>query len=301
MKKFDVANHEPSFLPDGEWKLAWADEFDGAELDETKWLYRMSFWGKPFPAFCDKGVKLDGKSNAVFTPVRMEDGRICSSQLQTGSNSFDIPKQIYDKETNSCGDNNFWPLGRLPKPTFMHRYGYYEVRCKLQKTDGWWSAFWIQSPSIGTTYDPEFSGVEVDIMEYFGNMRLTSGNFYGGYGADLKKDARVHYDLNGKAYSNYGSAKITDEDYPALKKAEDEFHRFGLLWTENEYVFYYDGKETGRTQKPISQIPQFILLTTEVKGYRNGNGLKHSEKAEKCLGDSFVVDYVRVFDKVTKE
>ena len=236
-----------------------------------------------------------------FTPVRMEDGRICSSQLQTGSNSFDIPKQIYDKETNSCGDNNFWPLGRLPKPTFMHRYGYYEVRCKLQKTDGWWSAFWIQSPSIGTTYDPEFSGVEVDIMEYFGNMRLTSGNFYGGYGADLKKDARVHYDLNGKAYSNYGSAKITDEDYPALKKAEDEFHRFGLLWTENEYVFYYDGKETGRTQKPISQIPQFILLTTEVKGYRNGNGLKHSEKAEKCLGDSFVVDYVRVFDKVTKE
>ena len=59
----------------------------------------------------------------------------------------------------------------MPKPTFMHRYGYYEVRCKLQQTDGWWSAFWTQSPSIGTTYDPEWSGVEVDTK----NMRNVKG------------------------------------------------------------------------------------------------------------------------------
>ena len=26
MKKFEIDNHEPSFLPDGEWELAWADE-----------------------------------------------------------------------------------------------------------------------------------------------------------------------------------------------------------------------------------------------------------------------------------
>lgn len=299
MKKFEIANHEPSYLPDGEWKLAWADEFDGIELDENKWLYRLNFWGKPFPAFCDKGVSLDGKSNVVFTPVRMEDGRICSAQLQTGSNSFDIPKPCYNRDVNACGDNNFWPLGKLPKPTFMHRYGYYEVRCKLQKTDGWWSAFWLQSPSIGTTYDPEWSGVEVDIMEYFGNMKLTSGNFYGGYGEDLKKDARTHYDLLGNPLEGYGSQidtnKFSKDDF---KKAEDEFHRFGLLWTEDEYVFYYDGKEIARTQKPISQVQQFILLTTEVKGYRNGDGLIHKKESEKSLGDSFVVDYVRVFDKV---
>lgn len=280
MKKFEVENHEPSYLPDGDWKLAWADEFDGTTLDESKWSYRLNFWGNPFPAYCDKGVSLDGESNVVFTPVRMDDGRICSAQLQTGSNSFDIPKPSYDKDVNACGDNNFWPLGKLPKPTFMHRYGYYEVRCKFQKTDGWWSAFWLQSPSIGTTFDPAWSGVEVDIMEYFGKKKLTSGNFYGGYGTDLKNDARVYYDLEGE---------------------EDAFHRFGLLWTENEYVFYYDGKETARTQKPISQVPQFILLTTEVQGYRRGDGQKHDKESENSLGDSFVVDYVRVFDIVKDE
>ena len=44
MKKFEVKDHEPSFLPDGEWKLTWADEFDGTELDRTKWDYRLNFW-----------------------------------------------------------------------------------------------------------------------------------------------------------------------------------------------------------------------------------------------------------------
>ena len=52
MKTFEIENHEPSFLPEGrKWKLAWSDEFDGDTLDESKWLYRLNFWGKPFPAY----------------------------------------------------------------------------------------------------------------------------------------------------------------------------------------------------------------------------------------------------------
>ena len=39
-------------------------------------------------------------------------------------------------------------------------------------------------------------------------------------------------------------------------------------------------------------------MTTEVKGYRHGNGTVHEPKAEESLGDRFVVDYVRVFDRV---
>jgi len=296
MRKFEVKGHEPSFLPDGEWKLAWSDEFDGTELDRTKWDFRLNFWGKPFPAYCERGVALDGKGNVIFTPVKMDDGRICSAQLQTGSNSFDIPKYSFDSATNSCGDNNFWPLGTIPEPKFMHRYGYYEVRCKLQKTNGWWSAFWLQTPSPGITYDPEWSGVEVDIMEYFGKNRLTSGNFYGGYGKDLKRDARIYYDFDGTLHP--AKYPFTAKGYEAQK---EDFHRFGVLWTEEEYIFFYDGKETARTKYPVSKVPQFILLTTEVQGYRRGDGLWHDSDAEKSLNDSFVVDYVRVFDEVEEQ
>ena len=41
MKTFEVENHEPSLLPDGEWKLVWYDEFDGTELDRSKWDFRL--------------------------------------------------------------------------------------------------------------------------------------------------------------------------------------------------------------------------------------------------------------------
>ena len=46
MKRYEVENHEPSFLPeDSDWELVWADEFDGTELDRTKWNFRLQFWG----------------------------------------------------------------------------------------------------------------------------------------------------------------------------------------------------------------------------------------------------------------
>lgn len=44
-----VVGHEPSLLPvDKQWKLVWHDEFDGTELDRTKWDFRINFWGKRF-------------------------------------------------------------------------------------------------------------------------------------------------------------------------------------------------------------------------------------------------------------
>ena len=48
MKIYEVENHEPSLLPDDvELELVWADEFDGTELDRSKWDYRMSMMQKP--------------------------------------------------------------------------------------------------------------------------------------------------------------------------------------------------------------------------------------------------------------
>ena len=37
-----VKGESPSLLPQGKWKLVWNDEFNGTELDRTKWLYRTN-------------------------------------------------------------------------------------------------------------------------------------------------------------------------------------------------------------------------------------------------------------------
>lgn len=282
MKKFEIAGHEPSFLPEGkEWTLAWSDEFDGDTLDESKWNYRLDFWGERFDAYTDRGVSLDGESHVVFRPV-IVDGRVCSAQLQTGGNSFDridLYGAVANRMAKRNGDNpwneiEIWPLRPLEKPKFMHRYGYYEARVKFQTKDFWWSAFWTQSPSIGTSYDPTFSGVESDIIEDFVNGKLTSGNIWGGYGKQIQGGGRV--------------------DYPF--EADGEYHRVGLDWSEDGYVFYFDGKETSRISAPVSQVEQFILLTTEVKGYRSGN--IRTDLTDEERADCFMADYVRVFDEV---
>ena len=94
------------------------------------------------------------------------DGQFVSPQLQTGELVWDIPH-----EENPKG---FWPLPKREKAKFMHRYGYYECRCRLQQMPGWWSAFWMQTPMQGCSLDPRRAGIEHDIMESFEEFVLVT-------------------------------------------------------------------------------------------------------------------------------
>lgn len=271
MKRYEIEDHEPSFLPEGEWKLIWSDEFDGAELNTSKWDYRLSMMGKMHPAWTDKGVKLDGNSNAVFTLMRDENGNPVSSQLQTGYNFMDQPVVA----TTFGQDYLQWNIGKLHQSKFLHSYGYYECRCRMQQKEGWWSAFWIQSPIIGSSLDPAESGVEIDIMESFRPGNVVGHNvFTGGYGLDMTRSRTGGVDLD-----------------------KTEFHRFGLLWDETGYTFYVDGREDGKITDKLTGRPEFILISTEPIGYRLEDH-KPIQAAFDSEGDTFIVDYIRVFDKV---
>ena len=118
-------------MPDGAFQLVWSDEFDGTELDRSKWDYRLSMMGKRHPAWTDKGVHLDGNSNAVFTLLQ-EEGRPVSAQLQTGYNFMDEPVT----KTRFGADDLQWNIGKLKQSKFVHTYGYYECRCRLQQKEG---------------------------------------------------------------------------------------------------------------------------------------------------------------------
>lgn len=288
MKKFEVENHEPSYLPDGEWKLVWADEFDGTELDRTKWDFRLKFWGERFDAYSDQGVVLDGKSHIELHRTEV-DGKYVSPQLQTGANSFD---HMTASRENPWGQDGIWPLEELKAPNFVHRFGYYECRCKFPKyPEVMWSAFWTQSPTIGARFEPEWCGIESDIMEYFRPGMVTTGNIMGGYGKQFRDEGRVRYEL---------------------EETEDGWHYFGMDWSPDGYVFYCDGKEVSRCNEHVSQVPQFVLLTTEVQGYRSvktgkvkllGGGEAESFPFEikgEFEDDAFIVDFVRVFDRAEK-
>lgn len=277
-----VPGREPSLLPaDKKFKLVWHDEFDGDKLDESKWMYRTNFWGKDAHWFAkpEHGC-VEVKDGKVHLKVkRLANGQFVSPQLQTGCLIWDIP-QIANRKT-------FWPLPKREKPKFVHRYGYYECRCTLQQLPGWWSAFWMQTEAQGTTLDPGMSGIEHDIMESFDPGEVLPGCFhYNGYGAD---------------YKSFYIPDCTIDALSMLKVDQTKEHVFGLLWEESGYSLYVDGRLRGRNAKAVSHVPQFLLISTETKWYRNnlmtGKGVPELEAAAKA-GDRFSVNYVRVYDVV---
>ena len=269
-----AAESVASNLPAGKkWKLAWSDEFDGKTLDRTKWDYRLHIMQTRHKTLTDQGAELDGKGNLLLK-LYAKDGNYYSSQLQTGANFMDKPGGGYSKKLT-------WPIGKLEPHKFLHKYGYYECRCMLPKQSGWWVAFWLQSPIIGSTLNPAFSGVEMDIMENFqrdGGVRHAA--LWIGYGA------------NGRSKSTKDK-KGVDQPRPELK---DGFHTYGVDWSRTGYVYYVDGKETWRFNEAVSDREQFILIGTECKGYRQGGADPELRQAK--LPDYFIVDYVRVFDEV---
>ena len=231
----------------------------------------MSMMGIPWPAWTDKGVHLDGEGNVVFTLMANEKGLPVSSQLQTGYNFMDQPleKTLFGKSHLQ------WTIGKLHKSMFLHSYGYYECRCRLQQKTGWRTAFWIQSPVIGASLDPADTGVEIDVMESFVPGQVCPHNiFTGGYGLDMTR-------------CKVGGLDVDEKD----------FHRFGVLWDETGYTFYVDGVEDGKITENTTTRPEFILISAEPHGYRYEDH-QPTQEAIDAIGDTFVVDYVRVFDEV---
>ena len=279
-----VAGEAVSLLPsDKKWKLVWHDEFNGPEIDRTKWMCRESFWGADFPAFAHdfEGVEMTGHSVKLHLLRKGND--FSSPHLQTGSLSYDIPKD----------GSGFWPFGSYRKPLFMHKYGYYEIRCRQPKYPGWHSAFWLQAPGVGSSPNPGTCGVETDIMEnyrQFTEGRIVGGNLWNGYG----KDGR-----------GFGHFEWKYEEY------EDGWCYYGVDWSPKGYTFYANGKKIGEQNEPVSHVEQFILVSTEPRGYRNvganDGGLTDGQRTwgkpdpklfEVVLPDSFEVDFVRVYDAV---
>ena len=279
-----VPGEAASLLPPGKtWRLAWHDEFNGAEIDKTKWMCRESFWGQDFPAFAHdfEGVEMTGRGTVRLHLLRKGDD-FCSPHLQTGSLTYDIPRDRPD---------GFWPFGSKKTPLFMHKFGYYEVRCRLPKCAGWHAAFWLQAPGVGSHPDPAVCGVETDIMENYRQHtegKIVCGNGWGGYGKDS------HW---------FGHFSFDAEAMP------DGWRHYGVDWSPSGYTFYANGKKVGEQNAPVSNVEQFVLLSTEAGGYRrvgNDGGLSEGRRTwgkpapalfDAVLPDFFEVDFVRVFDE----
>ncbi len=155
---------------------------------------------------------------------------------------------------------------------FETKFGYFECRAKVNKTIGPHTAFWLQTPDINNTGDdPKKYGAEIDIFEFH-----------------MKTPETVHHNIHWNGYTKGIHKQVgTEISYPSIKEG---FHTFGLEWTDKEYIFYVDGKETWRTGEAISHRNEYIVLSAELTGFGG-------DYTRGVYPDSILYDYVRVYKK----
>jgi beta-glucanase (GH16 family) len=159
------------------------------------------------------------------------------------------------------------------------QYGRMEIRAKLPSGTGIWPAIWMLGSNIASAGWPACG--EIDIMEYVGyspnivhaTIHTTSG--HGGNG-------------NGSSYE--------------LLTCEEEFHIYGVIWTEREISFYVDETDNiihtyAHSIKtpdnwPFDQ-PAFFILNIAVGGDWGGaQGIDNS-----IFPQTMEIDYVRVYQE----
>ena len=157
----NISPEENRIDPLKKYSLIWGDEFEGAELNYSKWSHRLP--GPRRKAInSEDAVSLDGNGNLVIKTYK-ENGNIYTGMIGT-------------------------------EDKFESKYGYWECRMKLQSQTGQWSAFWLQSPLVGEIIgNTGHSGTEIDIMEYLVKFRnfVEHALHWDGYGQHQKIDRFV--------------------------------------------------------------------------------------------------------------
>jgi beta-glucanase (GH16 family) len=205
------------------WDLAWNDEFNGTSMDTSKWNHWLA------------GPRRD----AVNSPsaVAVGDGKLTISTYTLGGTHY----------TGMIATHN----------TYLYTYGYVEARINYDSTPGMWSAFWMQSPTMGNPIgSPNSAGTEIDICEH----RKVDGS---GVNRDGNIGGVIHWDGYGTAHRSHGY----DSGNLGLGTG---YHIYGMEWTPTQQKFYINGIlrwtiNNNAANSPVSQRSEFIILSSEVE------------------------------------
>jgi len=256
--------------------LTWSDEFEGDSLDRTKW--GVDWW------------TIERKGGYWHEDMlSVENGTlIISAEYKNAP----LVNNYYDKWHNVINFKEYksgWYSGAVSTlHLFEQKYGYFECRAILPSSSGMWSAFWMMNEGVYNVDGNGQDGTEIDVFE---------SPFYSSHSKGLDMiETNVHYDGYDAAHvrAHVGNYFIENNPY-------EEFNTYGVEWNENEYIFYINGHETGRTSAGgVSRNAEYLLLTTEIMGNNgvasedpNGTGAMKQSTGEGRY--DFIIDYVRAY------
>jgi beta-glucanase (GH16 family) len=247
-------------------QIIFSDEFEGKEIDLTKWELCPESDRQGRSSWRDDMVSVSGGllhlrfmrdpelGLAKSTNKTLADGWIRAGGIRTRKKDNSI---LYD-----------------------NGYGYYEARIKFPVAGGTWGAFWLMSPTQHILTNEGIIGTEIDIVETIYNEKNTY-------------NSALHWNGYGSNHKSAGSEKIAE----GINIYDGNFHIFALDWSPFEYIFYVDGQEFWRVdggakfnKSGINQNPNYIKLTVESADWAGAIPPDFST-------GEMLVDYVRVYNQ----
>jgi beta-glucanase (GH16 family) len=131
-------------------------------------------------------------------------------------------------------------------------YGVASARVRFQVGRGQHGSFWMQSPTYGSHPGrADLSGAEIDVAEFFGRGYPQGGLASFNYYVDRhRKNVKT-----GGVWARAGSL------IPARDTWWNSYHVFSVKWTPSSYTFYIDGRVLFSTNRGISKVDEYLVLS----------------------------------------
>ena len=278
-----------------EYSYVWEDDFNGQELDQDIWGYELGrVRGNEQQHYTDSKDNVflrDGNLVLKVTDRKLEDQYL----NPVGSAARKVKYDSGSVRTSG-------------KKEFL--YGRIEMKAKLPKGKGAFPAFWTLGADFNLDGDiSSRQGYgwpacgEIDIMEMIGGTIRTDETNEGKQSNKVVYATPHFYYANGDAdkdgsYSPYelGRSIGMDDDF------NDEYHIFGINWSEDRIEWYLDGEiystiEYDQSDARIRALqacfnkPQYIQMNLAT----GGNWAKNAGDHLADDNTEFVIDWVRYY------
>jgi hypothetical protein len=245
------------------YKLVFGDDFDGTSLGPD-WAFRNK---QPETRACSK---------PSFDQVKVSGGSVHLSVARDAS--------VVPNVTDDCPDGHFLNgmIGTDNTKSFLH--GIFAARIKFHPHQGAHGSFWMQPAPVKRATDPNDpfdKGVEIDVIEYFGEGWKNGGLSH-----------FIHFQpADGKRIRAGGYIQAASDALNGGGRPQDRYHVYSVEWTAQQYIFRVDGKETFRTDRGMSGRAEYFILSLLSSAY------ELPKITDDVLPMTMSVDWVRAWQK----
>ncbi|MDB7102625.1 MULTISPECIES: glycoside hydrolase family 16 protein [Enterococcus] len=299
------------------YRLDFHDEFNGDDLDKSKWTDRyLSHWAND-PEEAQANYRFeDGalveyieENQKAWAPTLDKDNYgygttgVRSSAIQTFNKNW-IHNFSGSQELMSPIPDDELMLGDEETGGYATTYGYFELRAKLSKSlGGGHQAWWLVGMQNDTDdwFNSKETG-EIDIIETFfdysenvqrpvGTKGITEENRKKGIWQVCTfgwNDPFFSTSWTDSTTATLGGDEAVVPGKVGLESLTNEYHTYALEWEPGSLKFYFDG-ELFRTINQAPDYPMGMILNI----YTDSGSGKHDDVFPK----EWAIDYVRVYKK----